>query len=130
MLYLLGINLPDQKLVHIALTSVYGIGQPTAKKICNQLEIHPQCRLQDVPDAKIIQLSHLLNSLTIEAELKRQTQNRIKSLVQMGAYRGLRHQAGKPVRGQRTRTNAHTAKALNGKFMRAVTRAFSTFLRR
>jgi small subunit ribosomal protein S13 len=128
-MYLLGINLPDQKLVHIALTSIYGIGQPTAKKICNQLEIHPQCRLQELPESKITQLSHLLNTITIEAELRRQTQNRIKSLVQMGAYRGLRHQAGKPVRGQRTRTNGQTAKALNGRFLRSAARSFSTLLR-
>jgi small subunit ribosomal protein S13 len=130
MLYLLGINLPDKKLVHIALTSFYGIGQSSAKKICHQLEIHPQCRLHELPESKLTQLSHLMNTKTIEAELRRQTENRVKSLVQMGAYRGLRHQAGKPVRGQRTKTNAKTAKALNGRFLRNVTRTFSTFLRR
>lgn len=130
MLYLLGINLPDHKLVNIALTSIYGIGRSTGKKICDQLEIHPQCRLSDLSEAKITKLSHLLNSITIEAELRRKTQNRIASLVQIGSYRGLRHQAGKPVRGQRTRTNAQTAKRLNGRFLKPLAKMFSTMARR
>jgi small subunit ribosomal protein S13 len=130
MLYLLGINLPDQKLVHIALTSIYGIGRAKGLKICNQLEIHPQCRLSDLSEAKITKLSQLLNTIDIEAELRRTTQNRITSLISMGAYRGTRHAAGKPTRGQRTRNNASTAKMLNGRWLKeGATRAFSTLRR-
>ncbi|EGF82214.1 hypothetical protein BATDEDRAFT_10132 [Batrachochytrium dendrobatidis JAM81] len=122
MLYLLGVNLPDEKLVHIALTSVYGVGRKTGEQICHKLLIHPQCRLKDLPESKVTQLSQLLNTMTIEAELRRQTEENIKSLVDMGTYRGMRHKAGLPVNGQRTRSNASTAKRLNGKFLvRAIT---------
>lgn len=130
MLYLLGINLPDDKLVHIALTSIYGIGRAKGKQICNQLEIHPQCRLSELEESKITKLSQLLNTIEIEAELRRSTQNRIKSLISMGSYRGARHLANKPTRGQRTRTNASTAKMLNGRFLKgAGAKAFSTLRR-
>ncbi|KAJ1338817.1 30S ribosomal protein S13 [Batrachochytrium salamandrivorans] len=132
MLYLLGINLPDAKLVHIALTSIYGVGRHTGEEICHKLSIHPQCRLKDLPESKVTQLSQLLNTMTIEAELRRNTQNNIRALVDMGTYRGSRHLAGLPVRGQRTRSNASTARRTNGKFLRrtiaatAPSRKFST----
>ncbi|KAI8923491.1 hypothetical protein BC831DRAFT_470875 [Entophlyctis helioformis] len=124
MLYLLGINLPDDKLVRIALKSIYGVGIRTGESICHRLSIHPQCRLKDLPEAKITQLSQLLNTMTIESELRRQTETNIKALVDMGTYRGARHKAGFPVRGQRTRSNGNSASKLNGRFLRA--RQFST----
>eukprot|EP00842_Homolaphlyctis_polyrhiza_P006784 jgi/Hompol1/7106/HPOL_004006-RA len=119
MLYLLGINLPDHKLVHIALTSIYGVGRKTGETICHRLAIHPQCRLKDLPEAKITQLSAMLNSMTIEAELRRERENRIKALADMGTYRGSRHKAGFPANGQRTKSNANTARR-NGNFLRAA----------
>ena len=125
-MYLLGINLPDKKLVHVALSSIYGIGLTTGKKICNQLEIHPQCRLNELSEQKLTKLSQLLNGITIEAELKRQVRNRIQTMVEIGCYKGKRHQQHKPVNGQRTRTNASTAKMLNGRFLR---KSFSTLAR-
>ena len=129
MLYLLGINLPDEKLVRISLTSIYGIGIGTAKKICNELEINPQARLNQLPESKIIQLSLLLNQMEIEAELKRKTQNRIQAMVSIGCYRGMRHAAHKPMTG-RTRSNGNTARKLNGNFLKPAQRMFSTLLRR
>ena len=125
-MYLLGINLPDNKLVRVALTSIYGIGLSTGQKICNQLEIHPQCRLNQLPEHKLTKLSQLLNTMTIEAELKRQVRNRVQAMVEIGCYKGKRHLARKPVNGQRTRTNASTAKMLNGRFL---ARSFSTLAR-
>lgn len=119
MLYLLGVNLPDKKLAHIALTSIYGIGRKTSERICHQLEIHPRCRLADVPESKLTKLSHLLNNMTIETELRRGVESQVRSLVSIGSYRGLRHSAGLPVRGQRTRGNAQTAKRLNGRFLKS-----------
>ncbi|KAL2918927.1 hypothetical protein HK105_201761 [Polyrhizophydium stewartii] len=123
MLFLLGVNLPDDKLVRIALTSIYGVGRRTGETICHKLSIHPQCRLRDLPEHKVTELSQLLNTMTIESDLRRETENRIRALVDMGTYRGLRHQAGLPVHGQRTRSNASSARA-NGRFLRA--RGFST----
>jgi small subunit ribosomal protein S13 len=128
-MYLLGINLPDSKRVDIALTYIYGIGRTTGEKICHKLEIHPQCRLQELSESKITKLSQLLNSMEIEQELRRKTENRIQTLVDLKSYRGLRHSTGKPVRGQRTRNNAQTAAKLNGRFLKQATRSFSTLRR-
>lgn len=132
-MFLLGINLPDSKRVDIALTYIYGIGKNTGQKICHELEIHPQCRLHQLPESKITALSKLLNTMHIEAELKRTVGKNIQKLVSIGSFRGARHQQGKPVRGQRTRTNAITAKLLNGKGLlkspAVARRAFSTLIR-
>ncbi|KAI8591698.1 hypothetical protein HDU88_003160 [Geranomyces variabilis] len=119
MLYLLGVNLPDAKAVPTALTHIYGIGPHTAASVCHKLGIHPRCRLADLPEAKITQLSALLNTMTIDAELLRETRNKITVMVQSGRYRGARHKASLPVNGQRTHTNRMTAKKLNGRWMAA-----------
>ncbi|KAJ3105590.1 hypothetical protein HDU97_007932 [Phlyctochytrium planicorne] len=114
-MFLLGVNLPDNKIVSIALRSIYGIGKTTSESICNKLLIHRHCKLKDLPEEKVTQLSQVLNGMKIETELRREVSNNIANLVQIGCYRGLRHKAGLPVHGQRTRTNAQTAKKLNGK---------------
>ncbi|KAI8904028.1 hypothetical protein EDD86DRAFT_195156 [Gorgonomyces haynaldii] len=119
MLYLLGINLPDQKLTHIALTSLYGIGRRQAVNLCHQLEIHPLCRLKDVPEDKVTLLSQKLNTMKIDATLKKQQRERIEELYNIGTTRGMRHAIGLPVNGQRTRTNRSTASRLNGTFLRS-----------
>ena len=75
-------------------------------------------RLKDLPDDKVTQLSQLLNTMKIETELKKDQNNNIANLISMGCYRGLRHKSGLPVNGSRTRTNARTAKKLNGKFFK------------
>ncbi|TPX59380.1 hypothetical protein PhCBS80983_g02494 [Powellomyces hirtus] len=124
MLYLLGVNLPDHKTVPIALTHIYGIGTHTSQTLCHKLGIHPRCRLSDLPEAKITELSALLNTMQIDAELRRETRNKINVMVQSGRYRGARHKAGLPVNGQRTHTNRMNAKRLNGRWMKA--REFSS----
>ncbi|KAJ3235996.1 hypothetical protein HDU81_011267 [Chytriomyces hyalinus] len=112
-MFFLGVNIPDNKLVSIALTSIYGVGQKTGTRICNQLLIHPQCRLKDLPEDKVTQLSGLLNGMTIETELRKQIADNIAKMVHINSYKGMRHKAGLPVHGQRTSTNAQTAKKLN-----------------
>ncbi|RKO89446.1 hypothetical protein BDK51DRAFT_20018 [Blyttiomyces helicus] len=118
MLYLLGVNLPDDRLVSVALTHIYGVGHTTGSKICHKLGIHPKCLVKDLPESKVTEISALLNTMTIEAELKRIQRNNIEKLVAIGCLRGARHKAGLPVWGQRTRTNRQSAKRCNGTWLR------------
>ncbi|KAJ3050519.1 hypothetical protein HK097_008538 [Rhizophlyctis rosea] len=128
MLYLLGVNLPDHKQVPTALTHIYGIGIHQAQKICHKLAIHPRCRLAHLPEQKVTEISQLLNTYKIEAELRRERSNRIEQLVQIGCYRGDRHKHGYPANGQRTRPNGKTAKKLNGRSLSVRSRGFCTSL--
>ncbi|PVU98860.1 hypothetical protein BB559_001197 [Furculomyces boomerangus] len=118
MLHLLGVNLPDQKVVSVALRYFYGIGKTSSEKICSQLSIHKQCRLHELSETQINQLSGILSSMTLENDLERQITNNIQRLKRIGTYVGQRHALGLPVHGQRTRNNSKTAKKLNGKLFR------------
>jgi small subunit ribosomal protein S13 len=118
MVYLLGVNLPDQKLVSTALTSIFGIGLPTATKLTHKLMIHPRCRLSELTEEKLTALSTSLNDQLIESDLKRSINSKIQKLVNMGTRRGHRHVMGLPVHGQNTRSNGKTATKLNGLFLR------------
>ncbi|MDR0980163.1 MAG: 30S ribosomal protein S13 [Candidatus Nomurabacteria bacterium] len=105
------ITLPNDKQVYIGLTSVYGIGINTAKKILASLKIDALKRVKDLTDAEEQQINdYVATNLTVEGNLQRIVQGNIKRLKDINAYRGLRHKAGLPVRGQRTRTNARTRK--------------------
>jgi small subunit ribosomal protein S13 len=117
-MYLLGINVPEHKLVHIALQSIHGIGLKTAQTLCHKLELHPQCRLSALPEQKVTRLSQMLNEMNIDVALKKETAARIRDLYDIGCYRGIRHFKGLPTKGQRTKTNANTAKR-NGRLLRA-----------
>ena len=118
MVYLLGVNLPDHKVVHIALTSIAGIGLSTANKLTNQLLIHPRCRLSELPEDKLNALSTKLNDYLIESDLRRSVTSNISNLVDMGTRRGFRHKSGLPVKGQSTRSKPRTARKLNGLFLK------------
>ena len=122
-MYLLGVDLPDNKVTWVALTKIYGIGETTGQSICDKLSISRQTRLKDLTESKVIELSQLLNKMTIEAELRRKVRNNIKNLVDIGCYRGVRHKARMPVKGQNTQNNAKTARKLNGTMFK---RGFST----
>ncbi|KAJ3046235.1 hypothetical protein HDV00_000047 [Rhizophlyctis rosea] len=126
MVYLLGVNLPDHKVVPIALTEIYGVGRKTASDICNKLRIHPKCRLAHLPETKLTEVATLLNTMKIEAELRREVNNNIEHLVRIGTWRGDRHKYGRPVNGQRTRPNGKTAKRLNGRTLPASLRRYTT----
>ena len=106
-----GIVIPADKQVQIALTYVYGIGPHFASTILAASNIEPTTRVKDLTEAEEQRIRELIDTdYTVEGDLQRQVTNNIKRLKDVNAYRGLRHKAGLPVRGQRTRTNARTRK--------------------
>jgi small subunit ribosomal protein S13 len=106
-----GVNLPNQKRLEIGLTYIYGIGQPTAREICAALGLSPDTKIRDLTDAEVTKLQrHIDEQHQVEGDLRRERQQAIKRLTEIGAYRGLRHRRGLPVNGQRTKTNARTRK--------------------
>jgi small subunit ribosomal protein S13 len=106
-----GVDLPRDKRVEIGLTYIYGIGLKTSQDILQATEINPDTRVRELTDAEIASLrDYIVNRLTVEGDLRRETQMNIKRLMEIGSYRGLRHRRNLPVRGQRTRTNARTRK--------------------
>ena len=105
-----GINIPDNKHTVIALTSIYGVGPTTAKKLCAATGIAPEAKVRDLSEPELEKLRNEISGLTIEGDLRREVSMNIKRLMDMGCYRGIRHRRGLPVRGQRTRTNARTRK--------------------
>ena len=105
-----GINIPNQKHVDIALTSIYGIGRTRARLICEGTEIPATTKVKDLTDAQVDKLRIEVGKVTVEGDLRRQVSMNIKRLMDLGTYRGMRHRRGLPLRGQRTRTNARTRK--------------------
>jgi small subunit ribosomal protein S13 len=106
-----GVNLPNQKRLEIGLTYIYGIGQPTAQKICKVLELDPNEKVKDLTDEEVTKLrAYIDGELQVEGDLRRERSQAIKRLGEIGAYRGVRHRRNLPVHGQRTKTNARTRK--------------------
>jgi len=106
-----GVNLPNQKRLEIGLTYIYGIGEPTAREICAALGLSPDTKVRDLTDEEVTKLQrHIDENHQVEGDLRRERQQAIKRLVEIGAYRGIRHRRGLPVNGQRTKTNARTRK--------------------
>ena len=106
-----GINIPTNKRVIIALTYIHGIGRTTAVQISDKLGIDHKTRVQDLTDEEILRIRETIDEeYSVEGDLRRQTAMNIKRLMDLRSYRGLRHRAGLPVRGQRTHTNARTRK--------------------
>ncbi|MCC7289938.1 30S ribosomal protein S13 [bacterium] len=106
-----GVEIPDQKRVWVALTRVYGIGQVTAKKIIAALNIEDATKLKELGESKLDELRKYIEShFQVEGELRQRIFRDIKRLKDIKSYRGQRHKVGLPVRGQRTRHNAHTRK--------------------
>ncbi|PYE85066.1 30S ribosomal protein S13 [Pseudoroseicyclus aestuarii] len=115
-----GVNLPTAKRVPIALTYITGIGDSTARQIADAAGIDHSRRVSDLSDAEVLAIREYIdNNLTVEGDLRRETQMNIKRMMDLGSYRGLRHRRNLPVHGQRTHTNARTrkgpAKAIAGK---------------
>lgn len=107
----IGIDIPDKKRLEIALTYIYGIGRSVSNDIITRLKLNPDMRAHELTQDDIAKINTLLqNEYVVEGDLRRQVQNNIKRLVSIHAYRGSRHRAGLPVRGQRTRTNSRTRK--------------------
>ena len=106
-----GIDLPKNKRGAIALTYIYGIGRTTASKILAFANIDPNSKVKDWNDEQINGiLRYLAETIKVEGELRGEVQQNIKRLQDIGAYRGVRHRKGLPLRGQRTKTNARTRK--------------------
>lgn len=105
-----GVNIPVNKHIVIALTYIFGIGRPTAQKICVEAGISPSAKTKELSDAQVETIRKLVALYKIEGDLRREKALAIKRLIDMGCYRGLRHRKGLPLRGQRTRTNARTRK--------------------
>ncbi len=104
-----GVTIPDGKQIQISLTYVYGIGPKTAGNILSAAKVEPTVRTKDLTDAEISRIQEVINTdLTVEGELHRIVAGNIKRLKDIKAYRGLRHAASLPSRGQRTKTNART----------------------
>jgi len=106
-----GVDLPREKRVEIGLTYIYGIGRSTSKKILEKTGVNPDTRVKDLTDDEISRLRDIIEKeLKVEGDLRREVALNIKRLIEIGCYRGRRHRAGLPVRGQRTKTNARTRK--------------------
>ena len=108
---ILSVDLPSDKPTHISLRYIYGIGPTLALRLCEEAKVNPQRRAKELSDEEIARLANILDKeYTVEGPLRRQVQQNIARLKDIGSYRGLRHRRGLPVRGQRTRTNARTRK--------------------
>lgn len=108
---ILGVDIPNDKRTIISLQYIYGIGPYQAGVLCERTGIEPDKRARDLTEDDLAKLASLLdNDFTVEGQLRRQIQQNIARLRDIGCYRGLRHRKGLPVRGQRTRTNARTRK--------------------
>jgi small subunit ribosomal protein S13 len=105
-----GINIPLNKRTEIGLTYIYGIGQSTANQILRQADVSPDTYVRDLTVDEVGRLRDVIDDLTVEGDLRRERSQNIKRLMEIGAYRGLRHRRGLPVRGQNTKTNARTRK--------------------
>ena len=104
-----GVTIPTEKQVWVALTYVHGIGPTTAEKILEYAKIDRTVRVKDLTDAEIGRIQEYINEhLIVEGELQRVVNGNIKRLKDIGSYRGMRHKASLPSRGQRTKTNART----------------------
>jgi len=106
-----GVDLPRTKRVEVALTYIYGIGRTSARKICEKANVDLDTRTDQLGEGEAIRLREIIErDHRVEGDLRREVNQQIKMLMDMGCYRGLRHRRGLPVRGQRTHTNARTRK--------------------
>jgi small subunit ribosomal protein S13 len=108
---LVGVDLPRDKRVEVALTYIFGVGRTRSKETLAAAGIDPNIRVKDLGEAELVALrDHLEGAYRLEGDLRREVQADIRRKVEIGSYQGLRHRRGLPVRGQRTKTNARTRK--------------------
>jgi len=106
-----GVDLPRNKHVHIALTYIYGIGNPRAARILDEANVDPMKRVQDLAEDEVNRIRQVIEAEGgVEGDLRKDVSMNIKRLIEIGSYRGFRHRRNLPVRGQRTHTNARTRK--------------------
>ena len=108
---IVGVDIPNDKVVVVSLTYVFGIGLTTSKQILEKAKVDPSKRVKDLSEEEITRIRNEISHLKVEGDLRREIGLNIKRLQEIGCYRGIRHRRGLPVRGQRTKTNARTRKA-------------------
>ena len=119
MAFIVGVKIPEARPVMIALTYIHGIGINKSKQICTAIGIDPKMRVHELNEEDFRNISNFISkNYLVEGDLRRSVRVRIKHLMDIGCYRGLRHRRGMPTRGQRTRNNAKTRRSLSkrGKF--------------
>ena len=108
---LVGVDLPREKRVEVALTYIFGVGRTSARKALAATGVNPDTRVKDLGDEELVSLRDWIeDNLKVEGDLRREVQADIRRKVEIGSYEGIRHRRGLPVRGQRTKTNARTRK--------------------
>ena len=105
-----GVNIPNQQHAEIALTAIFGIGRSRARTICAAAGVNTATKMKDLSDSQMDKLREQVAKFIVEGDLRREVSMNIKRLIDLGTWRGKRHRAGLPVRGQRTRTYARTRK--------------------
>lgn len=105
-----GVDIPKDKRIEIALTYIYGVGRSMSNKVLLEANVNPDKRAKDLTEEEVSKLTNILRNYKTEGDLRREISQNIKRLVDIGTYRGFRHRRGLPVRGQRTHTNARTRK--------------------
>lgn len=107
---IVGVDIPNDKRVVISLTYIYGIGNTTAAKICENAQVSPDIRVKDLTDEQLVAIRNEITNYKTEGDLRREVAMNIKRLQEINCYRGIRHRRGLPVNGQKTKTNARTRK--------------------
>ena len=106
-----GVNIPLNKRAEVGLTYIFGIGRSTANELLAEAGVEPDRKVRDLTEDEVVKLRELIDGrLTVEGDLRRERQQNVKRLQEIGSYRGLRHRRGLPVNGQNTKTNARTRK--------------------
>jgi small subunit ribosomal protein S13 len=106
-----GVDIPREKRLEVSLTYIFGIGRTRSAEICRALDISPDTRVRDLTDDEVARIrNYIETTFKVEGDLRREVQQDIKRKMEIGAWQGLRHRKGLPVRGQRTQTNARTRK--------------------
>jgi small subunit ribosomal protein S13 len=105
-----GINIPLNKRAEIGLTYIYGIGRSTSNKVLANAGVEPDRKVKDLTEDEVRKLREQVDDLLVEGDLRRETSQNVKRLMEIGSYKGLRHRRGLPANGQRTKTNARTRK--------------------
>lgn len=107
---LVGIDLPENKVLYVALQKIYGVGEARAKMVASKAKLDPNLKVKELKAADVSELTAALSEFNLEGDLKKEIRDNIMRLRSTGTYRGVRHNMGLPVRGQKTRTNARTRK--------------------
>ena len=107
-----GVDLPREKRIEIGLTYIYGIGRVVSNRILAEADVNPDTRVKELTDDEVTRIQKAIETLgvTVEGDLRREIAFNIKTLQEIGCYKGIRHRKGLPVRGQKTKTNARTRK--------------------